>query len=145
MPALAANTTQRVVGGLIDVAPLLVVTTVISVFVGPYDVSMTAARVIAGLWLLLKDVAGASPGKRLVGVRVADREGDPVGRGRKVVRNITLAGAPLLMGVPILGSLFAVIFAAEMALVLASRERLGDRLAGTTIIRRAVLPEISAA
>jgi uncharacterized RDD family membrane protein YckC len=144
MAALAANTTQRVVGGLIDVAPLLVVTAIISVFVGPYDVSMTTTRLIAGLGLLLKDVV-VSPGKRLVGVRVADREGDPAGRGRKVVRNVTLAGAPKLMGVPILGSLSAVICAAEMALVLANRERLGDRLAGTTIVRRAVLPEISAA
>jgi uncharacterized RDD family membrane protein YckC len=32
-----------------------------------------------------------------------------------------------------------------MALVLANRERLGDRLAGTAVVRRAVLPEISAA
>lgn len=145
MAALAANTSQRVVGGLIDMAPLFVVTVVIGVFAGPYDVSMPAARLIAGLGLLLKDVAGASPGKWLVGVRVADRDGGPAGLGRRVVRNVTLAGAPLLMGVPYVGGLGVVIFASEMALVLAGRERLGDRLAGTTVVRRAVLPEISAA
>jgi len=33
----------------------------------------------------------------------------------------------------------------EMALVLLHRDRLGDRLADTAVVRRAVLPEISAA
>ena len=145
MSALAANTTQRVVGGLVDVAPLLVLSAVIGVFAGPYDVSMPAARLIAGLGLLLKDVAGASPGKWLVGVRVAERDGGPAGRVRRIVRNVTLAGAPVFMGVPFLGGLGALVFMVEMALALASRERLGDRLAGTTVVRRAVLPEISAA
>ena len=145
MSALAANTSQRIVGGLVDVAPLLVLSAVIGVFAGPYNVSMPAARLIAGLGLLLKDVAGASPGKWLVGVRVADPDGGPAGRVRRVARNVTLAGAPLLMGVPVLGGLGAVVFMVEMALVLASRERLGDRLAGTTVVRRAVLPEISTA
>jgi uncharacterized RDD family membrane protein YckC len=145
MAGLAANTTQRVVGGFIDVAPLLVATVVIGVFAGPLDISVTVTRLVAGLGLLLKDVAGASPGKRLVGVRVADRDGGPASRVRRIVRNVTLAGAPLFMGVPFLGGLGAVICVAEMALVLANRERLGDRLAGTTIVRRAVLPEISAA
>jgi uncharacterized RDD family membrane protein YckC len=145
MPALAANTSQRVVGGLIDVAPLLVVTAIIGVFAGPLDVSMTATRIIAGLGLLLKDVTGASPGKWLVGVRVADREGGPAGRGRRIARNLTLACAPLLIGVRVLGVLGAVVCFVEIALVLANRDRLGDRLAGTAVVRRAVLPEISAA
>jgi uncharacterized RDD family membrane protein YckC len=51
----------------------------------------------------------------------------------------------MLLGVPILGRFAAVICLIEMALVLVRRDRLGDRLAGTTVVRRAVLPEISTA
>jgi uncharacterized RDD family membrane protein YckC len=145
MAALAANTSQRLVAGLIDVAPLLVATAIIGVFGGSYGVSLTATRTIAGLGLLLKDVTGASPGKWLAGVRVTDRDGGPAGRGRKILRNITIAGAPLLLGVPYIGVLGMAVCVGDMALVLANRERLGDRLAGTAVVRRAVLPEISAA
>jgi uncharacterized RDD family membrane protein YckC len=145
MAPLAANTSQRIVAGFVDVAPLFVVTVAIHVFVPPSDGAATTARIIAGLCLLLKDFTGASPGKWLVGARVTDRAGASAASGRRIARNATLAAAPLLMGVPVLGRLAAVLAIVEMILVLAQRERVGDRLAGTTVIRRAVLPEISAA
>ena len=69
MSPLAANTSQRIVAGFIDVAPLLVVTIAVGVFVPPSGAEATATRIIAGLCLLLKDVTGASPGKWLVGAR----------------------------------------------------------------------------
>lgn len=145
MTPLAANTSQRIVAGFIDVAPLLVVTMVVAVFVPPFDAAATATHLVTGLCLLLKDVTGASPGKWLVGARVADRSGAVAGAGRRILRNVTLAAAPVLMGVPYVGRLSVVVCLGEMVLVLAQRERLGDRLAGTTVVRRAVLPEISAA
>ena len=145
MSPLAANTSQRIVAGFIDVAPLLAVTIAVAVFVPPSGAEATATRIIAGLCLLLKDVTGASPGKWLVGARVADRSGVAASAVRRIVRNVTLASAPLLMGLPYVGRLSAIICIGEMVLVLAQRERLGDRLAGTTVVRRAVLPEISAA
>jgi uncharacterized RDD family membrane protein YckC len=58
---------------------------------------------------------------------------------------VTIAAVLMLLGVPILGRFAAVICLIEMALVLVRRDRLGDRLAGTTVVRRAVLPEISTA
>ena len=60
MSPLAANTSQRIVAGFIDVAPLLVVTIAVGVFVPPSGAEATATRIIAGLCLLLKDVTGAS-------------------------------------------------------------------------------------
>jgi uncharacterized RDD family membrane protein YckC len=142
---LAANTSQRIVGGIVDVAPLLVVTVALTAFVTPFDVGATLARLVAALGLMLKDVTGASPGKWLVGVRVMERTGAPASAGRRLLRNVTLAAVPLLAGVPYLGRIAAVICIGEMVLVLWQKERLGDRLAGTAVVRRAVLPEISAA
>jgi uncharacterized RDD family membrane protein YckC len=141
MTPLAANSSQRIVGGIVDVAPLLVVTIALTAFVTPFDVGATLARLVAAFGLLLKDVTGASPGKWLVGVRVTDRTGPPAGAGRRLLRNVTLAAAPLLAGVPYLGRLAAVVCIGEMVLVLAQKERLGDRLAGTAVVRRAVLTE----
>ena len=145
MVPLAANTSQRIVAGFVDVAPLFAVTVAIHVFVPATDGTATATRIIAGLCLLLKDVTGASLGKWLVGVRASDRSGVSASPLRRVARNATLAAAPILMGVPVIGRLSAVLAIVEMILVLLQRERLGDRLAGTTVIRRSVLPEISAA
>ena len=96
MSPLADNTSQRIVAGFIDVAPLLVVTIAVGVFVPPSGAEATATRIIAGLCLLLKDVTGASPGKWLVGARVADRSGVAASAVRRIVRNVTLASAPLL-------------------------------------------------
>ena len=145
MSPLAANTSQRIVAGFVDLAPLLVVTLAVSVFVTPFDVGSMVARLIAGFGLLVKDVTGASLGKWLVGVRVTDMTGTSSGAVRRLFRNLTLAAAPLLMGVPYAGRIAVMISMVEMVLVLAQQERLGDRLAGTVVIRRAVLPEISAA
>ena len=145
MTPLSANTSQRIVGGIVDVAPLLVVTLAVTAFVTPFDLGATLARLNAASGLLHKDVTGASPGKWLVGVRVADRSGPRASAGRRLLRNVTLAAAPLLAGVPYLGRIAAVICIGEMVLVLWQKERLGDRLAGTAVVRRAVLPEISAA
>ena len=142
---LAANTSQRIVGGIVDVAPLLVVTVALTAFVTPFDVGATLGRLVAALGLMIKDVTGASPGKWLVGVRVTDRSGAPASAGRRLLRNVTLAAAPLLAGMPYLGRIAAVICIGEMVLVLWQKERLGDRLAGTAVVRRAVLPGISAA
>ena len=93
MTPLAANTSQRIVGGIVDVAPLLVVTLALTAFVTPFDLGATLARLIAASGLLLKDVTGASPGKWLVGVRVADRSGPRASAGRRLLRNVTIAAA----------------------------------------------------
>jgi uncharacterized RDD family membrane protein YckC len=145
MPPLVANTSQRLFAGFVDVGPLMLISLVGSVLMAPFDPSAVAARLIAAAGLLLKDITGASPGKWLAGLRVTDRDGRPAGTVRRVLRNVTIAAVLVLLGVPILGRFAAVICLIEMALVLVRRDRLGDRLAGTTVVRRAVLPEISAA
>ena len=145
MPPLAANTSQRLFAGFVDVGPLMAITIVGSILMSPFDPSAVAARLLAGVGLLMKDITGASPGKWLAGVRVTDRDGRPASMVRRVLRNVTIAAVLLLLGVPVAGRLAAVVCLIEMALVLLQRDRLGDRLAGTAVIRRAVLPEISAA
>jgi uncharacterized RDD family membrane protein YckC len=75
---------------------------------------------------------GQTPGKRLLGLRVVTRAGGRPGAGAFLVRN-TVRSVDLLVGVPF------------MALDALNR-RLGDRLAGTLVVRtasrRAVAPVV---
>ena len=69
MPPLPANTSQRLFAGFVDVGPLMVISIVGSILMSPFDPSAVAARLLAGVGLLMKDITGASPGKWLAGVR----------------------------------------------------------------------------
>lgn len=79
-----------------------------------------AALAILLVVILLRDgFRGRSFGKQLLGLRLITRSGEPCGYLRSVIRNV-----PLIIPV------WNVV---EVALVLASKSRTGDRIAGTSV------------
>ncbi len=130
---------ERAGAGMIDVIPVVLV----AILFGwvPILGAMIAGFFIGSYWML-RDVTGASLGKLMLGLRVASRDGERAGVGRRILRNIPLAAGPFLLMIPILGYAMATvvagcIFLVEIILVMTQGERLGDRLANTIVIRRA--------
>ncbi len=82
--------------------------------------------VIVGYFIILEAFAGATLGKRLIGIRVVDRQGEVPGLGPAIVRNL-LRAVDALPAFSILGAV----------LIVTSRDktRLGDRVAGTQVIK----------
>ncbi|MCH9656092.1 MAG: RDD family protein [Planctomycetes bacterium] len=98
--------------------------------------------IIIGVFLLaywlLRDVAGSSPGKLLLGMRVVHNSGDEYSVGPRIMRNLPLSIGPLLLCIPIIGvfigSPVAIIMVlTEVIMLLATGRRLGDRLADTSV------------
>ena len=81
-----------------------------------------AAQGLFALLFLLRDTGGASPGKRLFGLRLVREKGWPVGVSASFVRNV-----PMLVPGWNLIELLSVIHRAD-------GRRGGDRLAGTTLV-----------
>lgn len=100
--------------------------------------------IIAGLGLpaywLLRDIHGASLGKLMLGLRVVQCDGQPATAGALMLRNLIYAAPHLLHFIPYLGT-FLIIFlivplkSLEALLVAATDRRLGDRMAGTIVIK----------
>jgi uncharacterized RDD family membrane protein YckC len=113
---------------LIDVVPAMVASFVL----GFYPVAgSTLAGVVLLLWWLLRDVYGASPGKRLLGLKVVRKDGGESGTRERILRNVTLIGGPLFMILPLasIGGTSAaglMITMLEMAVLLIRKERIGD-------------------
>jgi uncharacterized RDD family membrane protein YckC len=70
--------------------------------------------------------AGATPGKRLLGLRVRAADGGPIGWQQALVRNLLR----LVDGLPLFYLVGAVLIWSTPA-----RQRLGDRVAGTAVVR----------
>jgi uncharacterized RDD family membrane protein YckC len=100
--------------------------------------------IIVGLGMpaywLLRDIRGASLGKLMLGLRVVQLDGQPATTGALMFRNLIYAAPHLLHFIPYLGT-FLIIFlitplkSLEALLVLATNRRLGDRMAGTIVIK----------
>ena len=84
---------------------------------------------------------GATPGKKIVGLRVVQTSGSPITFGQSVLRNFLryADGMPFLgfgvMGVPTFG------FAVAVSVATRRFQRLGDLAAGTVVIYDKVAPE----
>lgn len=127
----------RVAGYLIDVIPAM--------FLGLVGLIPIAGAIFAGLLLtpywLLRDVFGASLGKLLLGSKIVQKDGSPAHVGARVMRNLPLMIGPALLVIPfagyILGPMVAgIVILVEGILVLGDGSRLGDRLAGTKVVKR---------
>jgi uncharacterized RDD family membrane protein YckC len=96
---------------------------------------------VLAAWWLLRDIPGASPGKRLFGLTVVRQDGSPADKRARILRNITLIPGPLVTLIP-LGGLFTGpalaigLLLVEIGFLLVRHERLGDRIAGTMVIRK---------
>jgi uncharacterized RDD family membrane protein YckC len=127
----------RVAGYLIDVIP--------AIFLGLVGLIPIVGPIMAGLLLtpywLFRDAFGASPGKLLLGMRIVRVNGQPASAATRVLRNLPLIAGPLCLLIPVLGYFLVVPVAGtvvliEGILVLTQGSRLGDRLAGTVVVKR---------
>lgn len=127
----------RAAGYLIDVLPAIVF--------GLFGMIPWIGSIIAGLLLtpywLLRDVTGASLGKLILRTSVVRKDGQPSAVGARILRNLPLAIGPAFLIIPLLGYVLGpaiafIAFLIETILVLSNGERLGDRIAGTTVIKR---------
>jgi uncharacterized RDD family membrane protein YckC len=98
------------------------------------------SSVVLVAWWLLRDLPGASLGKRLLGLKVVRQDGSPSDVRARLLRNLTLIPGPLFSLIPIAGftgpavSLSLVLV--EVGFLVIRHERLGDRLAGTMVVRK---------
>ncbi|MGC8916589.1 MAG: RDD family protein [Thermoanaerobaculum sp.] len=124
-------------GYLIDVIP--------AAFLGLSGLIPIVGPMIAGLLLtpywLFRDVTGRSLGKLAVGTEVVRREGDLAPTWARILRNLPIALGTMLLIIPLLGYVLAppvlsLVIVAEGIMVLTTGERIGDRIAGTRVVRR---------
>lgn len=127
----------RIGAYIIDVLP--------TVFVGLLGLIPIVGLVLAGIILLpywlLRDIMGGSLGKTLLGLKVVGSDGRPASKGSLMIRNLPLAVGPALMIIPLLDYVLApgasvVFFGIEAICLLATGERVGDKMAGTVVVRK---------
>jgi uncharacterized RDD family membrane protein YckC len=82
--------------------------------------------VAVAYYVLCEALAGATVGKRIVGIRVVGEDGEHVRLGAAVVRNL----------LRLIDCLFFYLVGAVFALTSARGQRLGDRVAHTLVVRR---------
>jgi uncharacterized RDD family membrane protein YckC len=91
-------------------------------------------------YMFLRDITGASLGKRVFGLRVIDKaSGGPATAGQCICRNLFFA-IPLVVELfPVVGffvgsGLIIAVMLVELVMLLSTGERLGDKLAGTQVV-----------
>ena len=99
---------------------------VLAAYVGSVAIQ-TVGWIVAAVYLLFRDgLGGRSVGKRLVGLKVVDRSGQPCTAFRSFIRNILLL---IMLLLP------AALIIEYIALRVSKLEqRIGDRLAGTCVM-----------
>lgn len=107
---------------------------------GLYEFVATAVFLLVVLFILPEAIAGASPGKVLLGIRVVRPDGQPPGVIRSIVRSIAWVVDGIALLVPV---------ALWLALLTPGHRRCGDFLAGTFVVpstargRRVTIPQRS--
>jgi uncharacterized RDD family membrane protein YckC len=136
---------DRLEASVIDLLPFFGVVVLVG-FVAPSVTQTTAfiigSRMVFGAYLLLRDLAGGSAGKRARKLRVVNADGQPAEGTQLFLRNTTIAAVPFCADVPIAAPLSLVLLAGEIVMLLVRGHRLGDMLAGTSVVR---LPPAAAA
>src|SRR5262245_41653013 len=96
-----AKASRRIVAFLIDSVPALVIASVLNAF-PPLNLFAAAA---CGGWFLLRDVKGASIGKRIMGLEVLSKSGQRASTGQLIGRNIPFALPCIALVIPAIGFL----------------------------------------
>jgi uncharacterized RDD family membrane protein YckC len=127
----------RAVGYIVDAMPsailsLIMIIPIIGQFFG---------GILVGSYWLLRDIKGASLGKMLVGTRVVAVGGGEASTNARILRNLPLCIGPFLFAIPILGyaiggAVTSLSFLIEIIMVLTQGSRLGDRFAGTMVVKK---------
>lgn len=137
----SADKSLRAAAYLIDIVPAFL----ISLFgVIPVLGAILAGLLMAPYWLL-RDVTSASPGKLLLGLRVVSKDGKPPAKGKLVLRNLLLSIGPGILIIPLLGMFVGpvvgfIVIVLETIFLLTQGERLGDRWAGTVVVKKYARP-----
>lgn len=134
-PALAcAGLPRRAVAAVVDVIVLLALGWPVAVATGSttgvgYQLSGSPVLLVFAVWLAYYVGAeaawGSTVGKRLLGIRVVDENGCRVDLGAALVRNV----------VRVVDFLFFYLIGFLVAAASPRRQRLGDQLAGTVVVR----------
>ena len=137
----------RVGAYLIDVIPAVIVAVILGWI--PIVGAIMAGFVLLAYWLL-RDITGSSLGKLVLGLKVVRKDGQESGTKERLLRNITLVIGPALLIIPLAGMVLAPIIAGligltEAVLLLAKKERLGDMLAGTTVVKKSAAVQTASA
>jgi uncharacterized RDD family membrane protein YckC len=116
----------RFLAVLIDGIILMVVGGIISAGLRAPAVAGTLEAVIAFAYLIIMEATqGATIGKKLVGLRVVKEDGSPISWNESIIRNL----------LRIVDSLFVYLVGAILVWNSPTRQRLGDRVAKTVVIR----------
>jgi len=137
VPFVVASKFSRICGFAIDLA--------LSVLAAVFLIVPGAGQIVAGLiWIvyfLFRDINGASIGKMLLGNVVISKNGRPASARQKILRNILLVLPDLVEWIPLAGlvagpGVLIVILGVEGLTLVATGERLGDKFAGTMVVKR---------
>ena len=149
-----ASVPRRMAGYLIDVLPTLILVPVIWIPV----IGQVFCGVLLLLYWLLRDTRGASLGKWAMQMEVRDASGRPSIGGQRIFRNVTFAVYPFILILLGIGSILAilippllvivnlfgmavvfglnfVIVLAELGMLIFTGRRIGDRIAGTIVVK----------
>lgn len=134
---LPADKSQRAFGYLIDVLPLLLIGLISLI---PFVGIILYGFILIFYWLL-RDITGGSLGKMAMGTKVVAKDGSPASTGARILRNVTLAIPGLVLAIPLVGYIGGPICGSTMVLLevfmlLGSGERVGDKIAGTIVVKR---------
>jgi uncharacterized RDD family membrane protein YckC len=133
---VVASNGRRFAAWIIDGLIIVSVAFLLSI---PLNVWTGQAVAVATTYVLLRDIGGASPGKRIMGLRVVAKGGGLPSLSSRLLRNATLALTPALslaLNHGLAGLVPGLITTAESLFLLSKGESHGDRLAATTVIRR---------
>jgi uncharacterized RDD family membrane protein YckC len=137
----------RVGAYLIDVIPAILAGLAVGWI--PIVGAVMLGFILFAYWLL-RDITGSSIGKLVLGLRVVKKDGSPSGIKERILRNLPIAAGPGLLIIPLAGYAIAppmagILILTESVLLLAKNERLGDMLAGTTVVKKAAEVSIASA
>ncbi len=111
-----------IVGGILGVLFRLILGPNTGVTVG----SSIGSIISVLYFFVLEATQGATFGKKMLGLRVVKTDGSPIGWSESIIRNL----------LRIIDGLFAYLVGAILIWTSPERQRLGDRLAKTVVIRR---------
>jgi uncharacterized RDD family membrane protein YckC len=137
-PGFAVDPGIRLLGYLIDIIPAVIVGVAIGWI--PVLGSIVVGAALFAYWLL-RDITGASLGKIVLGTQVVKKDGSPSSTKERILRNVPMIVGPVLMMIPFAGlvigpSISVLIILVETVLLFTKRERMGDMLAGTTVVKK---------
>lgn len=136
--SLGTDVGLRVGAYLLDVIPAILVGLAVGWI--PLVGAIMLGFILLAYWLL-RDITGSSMGKLILGLRVVGKDGSPSGPMQRVLRNLPIAVGPAMLIIPLAGYAIAppvagILILTEAVLLLAKKERLGDMLAGTTVVKK---------